>query len=105
MKIKFLFLAALILSACNDKPDISPGNTQLMAFPNPAQYEVNIMFQNHGNSSYTVVVFDTSGDIIFEKNESVAEPSYRVNISDGPVGTYHVVLKKIMRPSHVNSSD
>jgi hypothetical protein len=94
MKIKSVLLATLILAACNDKPDISPGNNQLSVFPNPAQYEVNIIFQNPDNSAYTVVVFDTSGDIIFEKNESVAEPTYRVDLSDEPVGTYHVVLRK-----------
>jgi uncharacterized protein YcfL len=94
MKIKFLFLAALILVACNDKPDIFPADTQLTVFPNPARYDVNIRFQNPDNSAYTVVVFDTRGDIIFEKNESAAEPAYRVDLADEPVGTYHVVLKK-----------
>ena len=84
----------LILAGCNDKPDIRPADNQLAVFPNPAQDDVNIMFSNPSNGGYTLIVFDTKGEMILEKNESFPEPIYRLNISDEPVGTYHVVLKR-----------
>lgn len=94
MKIKFLILAILILAACNDKPDVLPENNQLAVFPNPASDFVYISFANTDASAYSVVVFDTKGDIMLEKSENATEPWYQVNVSDEPAGTYHVVLEK-----------
>ena len=94
MKLKVLYLLILLLVACNDKPDIRPQNNQFAVYPNPAEDRVNISFANPGNSAYTVVVFDPKGEVLFERDEDLAEPYYHVFLSDEPVGTYHVVLEK-----------
>lgn len=94
MRKIFLFPLFLMLAGCNDRPDVVPQSNQLAVFPNPAEVEVSILFSNPDNSMYTLVVFDTRGDILLEKNENLAEPTYRVDVSDEPAGTYHVVLEK-----------
>ena len=88
-----LFLL-LVLFACNDKPEMILGSNPLNVYPNPVIDLAHIWFANPENSLYRLQVFDTSGDIIFEREESAVDPEYRVNLSDSRSGTYHVVLKK-----------
>ena len=94
MNPKSLFFVILWIVACNDKPDIHPQTNVLAVYPNPASDMVYISFSNPDNGVYTVTVFDTGGDIMFEVNESAGDPWYQVNVSDEPAGTYHVVLEK-----------
>lgn len=94
MKSFSSFFVLLFLFACNDKPELLPRTNPLNVYPNPVIDVAYITFSNPDNSLYQLQVFDTSGDIIFEKKESVADAEYEVNLSDSRSGTYHVVLKK-----------
>lgn len=91
--IPLLFLL-LFLFSCNDKPELLSGTNPLNVYPNPVIDIAHINFSNPDNSLYRLQVFDTSGDIIFEKEESASDAEYAVNLSDSRSGTYHVVLKK-----------
>lgn len=84
----------VLMVACNDKPDVQPRDNSLAVYPNPVREIAYISFANPDNSNYSVVVFDTKGDVILQKDENLAEPYYQVNVADEPIGTYHVVLKK-----------
>lgn len=92
--ITSLFFPALFLLACSDKPDIQPQNNQIAVYPNPVVEMAYISFENPDNGPYTLVVFDTKGQIFFEKNEALPQPQYQVNLSGEPKGIYHIILEK-----------
>ena len=93
-RILILVFIIFLMAGCNDKPELVVQSHDLAVFPNPVRDDLSIVFSNPRNSPYKVVVFDTKGEILFEKNESFPQGAYRIDLSDEPKGTYHVVLEK-----------
>jgi hypothetical protein len=93
-RIFFSVFIIFLMAGCSDKPELVVQSHDLAVFPNPFREDLSILFSNEQNSQYTLRVFDTKGEVLFEKNESFPNGAYRFDLSGEPKGTYHVVLEK-----------
>ena len=86
-------MGGLVLTGCNDKPDVQPVSYELSVYPNPVVHTANIAVRGQVNQAFTLQVFNTKGEVILEKNESQGQHSYALNLHGEPVGNYQVILK------------
>ena len=69
----------------------SPQNIEFDIFPNPTNDILNLQFKNQSINQLSI--FDTYGNVLFEKNESI-ENSMSISTSNFPSGVYFIVVKK-----------
>jgi len=84
----------VFLSGCNDKPEVEPANTfDLMVYPNPVVQDATITVKNQNNKSFTLKVFDTTGDLLLDETGNQGQQHFILHLSDKPKGKYQVILK------------
>ena len=94
MKLTLMFICLLLCFGCNQDPEIPQHESKILrVYPNPADLEVRISISNPGSKAFTLAVFGTRGEVLFEENDSVADGEYHVDLSDEPKGVYDVALK------------
>jgi len=84
----------LLLSSCNDKPEVQPAtNNYLAIYPNPTTDQAYIEVRNQNTGSFTLKVFDTKGKLLLEKSGNQGQNQFTVPLENEPKGKYLVILK------------
>ena len=84
----------VFLNGCNDKPEVEPATTfDLTVYPNPATQYAIIAVRNQNNKSFTLKVFDTTGDLLLNETGNQGPQDFMLQLSDKPKGKYQVILK------------
>lgn len=87
-------LIILLLNGCNDKSEMVSPNMYIRFYPNPAKNVVYIDVRNpNSGDSWTLKVFDSKADIIFEKTTTSNEEGFTIDLIGKPKGNYNIVLQ------------
>lgn len=88
-----------ILAAVNEALTVSVPNLEnqrkngFLVFPNPAHDKVSIRFQNVKDQSVVITLFNTTGQAVAEKTETIFNNSFETFVQDLPKGFYMVRIK------------
>ncbi|GGM94197.1 hypothetical protein GCM10010967_29250 [Dyadobacter beijingensis] len=96
MKYLYAFLFASLLWSCNNPPEIEPEPAlTLVVYPNPTAERVRIHVENDALHEFTLQIFDTDGEAVFEQYVPGGNPANSFDFDPTPFGTgaFHAVLR------------
>jgi hypothetical protein len=92
-KILIAFIASALFTACNNKPDVAPGSSPLLAvYPNPTPFDAHFVVQNNGSQPYSLLVYDSRGEKVLDQSVPPGRQQYHLLLQNAPKGTYHAIL-------------
>ena len=70
--------------------DFAEGTPEIMAYPNPAKAEINLVF-NEVNKLTSLLLFDQNGRVVLQKQPQY--PHEKLDLSSLPLGAYRAVVR------------
>ncbi len=68
-------------------------NKKPLLYPNPANSNINLRFSESSDSQFTLLIYNSSGVLVKQKELSAYEQEYRINIEDLETGVYFISIR------------